>query len=291
MSSIHQFKHEAMKTTFSLLIESEDAQLAQNVANVCIAQLDAIENTLSRYVEGSDVWQINHMHADQTLFLSEDCYDCLCGGLEAHRQTNGLFDITLGRQIEHRKNDLGGPAPDTAGQLIIDPDRPAIHCREPGREIDLGGIGKGFALDRMRATMDEWGIKAALLSAGSSTQLAFGPKAWKIQLTGDHATRTIELKDQALSASGTGIQGSHIVSPDTTQTSYSSTRIWFIDTTAALADAWSTAALLMTPEELTALAQSGATLFTETKTGLHPLTLSLSPSSSSSSSSSNSTTP
>jgi thiamine biosynthesis lipoprotein len=271
MSATHTFNHEAMKTTFTLRIRNDDAKLAKDVAHACIELIDEIENTLSRYIEGSDIFRINHMEAEQTLFLSDTCYECLRIALDAHQQTGGLFDITLGQQIEHQKNKLEGPAPELSGQLMVDPQRPAVHCSTPGREIDLGGIGKGYTLDRMQSLMEEWGITEALLSAGGSTQLAFGPTAWSIELSGDHATQTIELQNKALSASGIGIQGSHIVSPRADMADYSYARIWLIDETAAYADAWSTAAMLMRQEELDALVKSGAQVFIEADNQISPL--------------------
>jgi FAD:protein FMN transferase len=271
MSATHTFNHEAMKTTFTLRIRNDDPKLAKDVAHASIELIDEIENTLSRYIEGSDIYRVNHMQAEQSLLLSDTCYDCLRIALDAHQQTGGLFDITLGHQIEHQKKKLDGPAPELCGQLMVDPDRPAIHCRAPGREIDLGGIGKGYALDRIKALMQEWGITEALLSAGGSTQLAFGPKAWSIELTGNHSTQTIELQNKALSASGIGIQGSHIVSPRSEKAGYIHSRIWLIDETAAYADAWSTTAMLLDAEELQALAKAGAPVFVESHRGIDRL--------------------
>ena len=62
---------------------------------------------------------------------------------------------------------------------------PAITCEEPGREIDLGGIGKGFALDQLKQLLTEWDADDALLAAGASSLLAFGPSAWPVDLTGE----------------------------------------------------------------------------------------------------------
>ncbi|MDP4878672.1 MAG: FAD:protein FMN transferase, partial [Opitutales bacterium] len=156
---------------------------------------------------------------------------------------------TLGTQIEHRKNAHDGVAPALCGQLMVDPDRPAIHCAEPGREIDLGGIGKGFALDKMRSVIEEMGIESALLSAGASTQLAFGEEAWEIELRGDNDTLKLSLQNQALSASGTSIQGSHIISPRDSHTNYQFPRLWLTHSSATMADAFSTAVLLMNEGE------------------------------------------
>lgn len=272
MSDFHQFEHRAMQSTFCLRIVAEDAKLAHDVAHAAIALLDEIENTLSRYIEGSDVFRINHMETGQKLFISETCYDCLRLAAEAHEQTGGLFDITLGTLIEHQKNELVGSAPELTGKLSLAPDRPAITCEAAGREIDLGGIGKGYALDQLKALLEDWGIESALLSAGASTQLAFGPKTWPIELSGDQSQQTVELNNQALSASGIGIQGSHIVSPlETTAPNYTFKRAWILQPSAAMADAWSTALMLVDAEQLRALEAPEEALYFETSTGIHTL--------------------
>ena len=272
MSQIHQFDHMAMKTTFIFRIVEADAKLAHDVAHAAIARLDEIEHTLSRYIEGSDVFRINHMQTGQTLFISEACYDCIRLAAEAHEQTGGLFDITLGTLIEHQKNATEGRAPHLTGKLSIAPDRPAITCEQAGREIDLGGIGKGYALDQIKILMEDWGIESALLSAGASTQLAFGPKRWPIELSGDQHQQSIELHNQALSASGTGIQGSHIVSPiESAETAYAFKRAWILQPSAAMADAWSTALMLVDAEQLHAFEAPENALYFETATGIDTL--------------------
>ncbi len=251
MIDAHTYTHEAMKTTFTLRLIHAQADHARDAANQAFALIDEIENALSRYISGSDVSQINSMQSGQSLFISETCYECMRIALKIYIDTDGLFDITLGRQIEHEKNKLKGIAPDLGGQLMVDPDRPAIHCVEAGREIDLGGIGKGYALDRIAPLLRDLGIKGGLVSAGASTQLAFGESAWKIELTGSSDMPIVELKNQALSVSGTEIQGSHIVSPRRTKfTHYAHARVRVIHEEAACADAWSTACLLMTENEL-----------------------------------------
>lgn len=252
-----------MQTTFRLELHASDAHRARNAAHAAIDLIDAVESSLSRYIEGSDVWQINQMESGQSLFLAQACYDCLRLALEAHIQTGGLFDITLGRQIEHRKNALAGPPPPLVGSLMIDPDKPAIHCLEAGRQIDLGGIGKGFALDRVQTLLLDWGIHCALLSAGASTRLAFGNHAWTVSLPGARETHSVELRNQALSASGTSIQGCHIVSPRSNENNCQHDRIWVLANTAATADAWSTAALLMEPGVFEAATPENLRIITE----------------------------
>ena len=251
MIDAHTFTHEAMKTTFTLRLMHTQVDQARDAANQAFALIDEIENALSRYISGSDVSQINCMQSGQSLFISETCYECMRIALKIYIDTDGLFDITLGRQIEHQKNKSKGIAPALEGQLMVDPDRPAIHCVEAGREIDLGGIGKGYALDRIAPLLRGLGIKSGLVSAGASTQLAFGESAWKIELSGSTDMPIVELQNQALSVSGIEIQGSHIVSPRQTEIRhYAHARVRVIHEEAAYADAWSTACLLMSENEL-----------------------------------------
>ena len=143
--------------------------------------------------------------------------------------------------------------PPLEGKLQIDPDRPAIHCTHAGREIDLGGIGKGFALDQIKTLLKDWNIPSALLSAGASTQLAYGETVWPMTLEYAGKRSYIELQNTALSASGTEMQGSHIMSPRDENVTYTYPRIWALNKSAAFADTYSTAALLMSPQELRSL--------------------------------------
>lgn len=248
----HVFSHEAMHTTFRLRICEADAAVARGMARECFDQLEFLETRLSRFIEGSDVSRINRMAAGETLYISEACHRCLVSALQAYQATGGLFDITLGRRIEHRKSGAAGPPPPLTGTLVVHPDVPAVTCGEPGREIDLGGIGKGFALDELHRLLLDWGCEGALLSAGASSMLAFGREAWPVDLASDEEVLRVELRDGALSASGTGVQGAHILHPagDEAMPAFPVMRIWTTAPNAALAEVWSTALMLLAVEEI-----------------------------------------
>jgi thiamine biosynthesis lipoprotein len=251
----HRFDHEAMKTTFTLRIQADAMESAHGMARECSERLDFLESRLSRYVDGSDVSQINAMRAGQTLYLGEECYQCLRLALDAHARTGGLFDITQGARIEHRKSGASGEPPPVEGVLSLHPDAPAITCVEPGRQIDLGGIGKGFALDDLRRLLVDWGATGGLLSAGASTLLAFGPHRWPVELAGDGGSLRIGLAERALSASGTGIQGGHIIDPRGGRGGQAAApaRLWAVASGAGMADALSTALMLMSRGEMAEL--------------------------------------
>lgn len=248
----HAFDHEAMHTTFTLRLRGSDEATARGIASECFHRIDQLESRLSRFIDGSDISRVNRMRAGETLYLSEDCHQCLLLALDAHSLTGGLFDITLGTRIEHRKSGATGPPPPVTGSLIIHPDVPAVTCASPGRELDLGGIGKGFALDQLARLLADWEAGDALLAAGASSLLAVGPESWPVDLTGSGGQHRITLCGGALSASGTGIQGGHIIHPDGPQAMPAAAcdRVWVRTPTAALAEVWSTALMLVAPEEI-----------------------------------------
>lgn len=254
---VHKFELEAMNTTFAIRIRHPDLEGARRLAGNCFRQLEDLEAELSRYRPDSEVSRINQLKAGESMLLADATNRCLRIALEASLRTAGLFDATMGNQTQPQEiNESSTDSP--MGKLILAPDHPRVLCEAAGRQIDLGGIGKGFALDEMARTLMELGVESAMLSSGASTHQAFGPDPWPMVLQSGSHTRRIELLNQALSASGSGIQGGHVVHPDTGQAPvYAFERVWTVTATAALSDAYSTACLLMTEEEIQAFAASG----------------------------------
>jgi thiamine biosynthesis lipoprotein len=259
---LHCFSVEAMYTTFSLRLDCADKARAQEAASACINQLEILEGELSRFRHDSDVSRINQLQAGESLYISERTHACLLKAFHAQAMTAGLFDVTLGALTWPE-----GSGPDSEpfspeGQLEVAPDQPRVACLTPGAQIDLGGIGKGFALDQLALTLASYQIKSALLCAGASTLLAIGPETWPIELTGDGVTEKISLQGCALSASGTGIQGAHVIHPDflDEEPPYIFKRIWVTAPEATFADAFSTACLLMADDEIEMFADEHADL-------------------------------
>jgi len=251
---VHRFSHNAMNTTFSLRFVHQDPGYAAQLAAHSIEIIDRIEQHLSRYLPASEVSQINQLAAGESLILSELCYNCLQKGFQAYQATGGRFDITLGRQIDLMKSGQSLPsAPEQIGQFALAPDRPQIHCIQAGKLIDLGGLGKGFALDQVHANLRQLNCGSALLSAGASTHFAIGEQTWPIQLKGQCIDVTLPLQQAAISASGFAEQGNHIVSVLEPEHQAVYPRVWFVAKTACDADIWSTTAMLMDAAECQAL--------------------------------------
>ncbi|MGA0845632.1 MAG: FAD:protein FMN transferase [Luteolibacter sp.] len=246
------FRHEAMNTEFAFRFVGVAERNAAGIARLCGEMLDTLEAQLSRYLPDSEVSRINQLQAGETLYLSQTTYACLRLALEASEHTGGLFDITQGARIGHRKSGSSDCAPQPTGSLILHPDAPAVTCTQPGLILDLGGIGKGFALDQLAELLADWGVQDALLTAGSSSMLAIGSSQWPIELTGSSDRETIRLCNQALSASGSGIQGAHIIHPagDDAMPASPASRVWVVAKHAAYAEIWSTALMLVAPDDV-----------------------------------------
>jgi thiamine biosynthesis lipoprotein len=140
---------------------------------------------------------------------------------------------------------------------VFDPSQHSVGVQRAGVVLDLGGLAKGYAVDRAVALLREWSISAALVHAGQSTAYALGKSPegedWLVDLRcPDRPTETLgrlPLCDAALSGSGQQLHGPHIVDPRTGQPA-GALAAWAVAPTGALADGLSTAFMLMSPEEL-----------------------------------------
>ncbi|WOO40189.1 FAD:protein FMN transferase [Rubellicoccus peritrichatus] len=265
-SSVHTFEAEAMNTVFAFRLRHSDREQAQRIAGNGFRLLESLEDELSRFRADSEVTRINQMKAGDSMLLADATYRCLMLAMEATNMTAGLFDVTIGSKTWSQGSVQANGTP-LCGKLALSPDRPFLECLEAGRQIDLGGIGKGFALDEIGKHFQELGVESALLSAGASTHLVVGQQAWEMELRGDEDQIKLQLKGQALSSSGIGIQGAHIIDPDTGDSpSYAFKRLWVVCDSAAIADAYSTACMLMREEEIPSFAKAcegEVTLYTE----------------------------
>ncbi|MGF1452091.1 MAG: FAD:protein FMN transferase [Opitutales bacterium] len=258
MTDTHRFEHPAMNTELVVRFRGVSRSRAASAAGACFAEIDRLEDCLSRYRDGSDIARVNRLQAGESMLIAAETHDCLHRAAEAFARTGGLFDISLGRRYEYQKRHGEGPAMPDTGRLLIDPERPRISCESPGRVLDLGGIGKGFALDRVAAWLSGEGFDDVLVSAGPSTHLAIGGGSWPLAVADGETP--IELHATALSVSGDAVQGAHVVHPLDASMTPVWCRLWLIYPEAALADAFSTAALFLSADELKALCEENAGL-------------------------------
>jgi len=255
---IHHFSHQAMAATFEIFIQHDDARYAQQAARAAFDELDRLEAELSRFIENSDISRINRLAAGQPLRIGLDAFECLKTSQKICAETGGAFDVTFGTaEIENRKSKIENSAAGSCVRFIKLNE--ADYTVEPvsPMQIDLGGIGKGYAVDQMAELLRDWSIDTALIHGGFSSVLALkaprGTKGWPVTLSNprDRKQTLAYLYLQARAVSGSGLQkGQHIIDPRTGKPVESKRAAWACAADAATADALSTAFMVMTPEQI-----------------------------------------
>ncbi|MDR0534957.1 MAG: FAD:protein FMN transferase [Puniceicoccales bacterium] len=266
-----RFTREAMNADFTIFVDSQDTdpEVAEGAAQAAFALLENLEQTLSLFVHFSDVSKVNALKSGESYQLSSEGLDCLVTAAQVAADTERAFDPSAGALISFWKN-RGAvhsnrceeePEWQAAweahrhGEFALDPDSRMIQCVVAGSKLDLGGIGKGHALDRMAALIEgDWGLSRLFLSAGGSTVLALDPplgrEGWKLGFGGETRLPRLLLTRQALSSSGNLFQPAHLVNPRDGHLVTRSDLVRAVAENAAKADALSTAFFIMDREEI-----------------------------------------
>jgi len=95
-ADVHRFAHEAMAAPFEVFIAGEDREYARSFATTAFAEIDRLEGELSKFVETSDVSQINALRKGGSARVGIAAFECLQRAREAYDLTQGAFDVTVG---------------------------------------------------------------------------------------------------------------------------------------------------------------------------------------------------
>ena len=269
IAGLRRFSHEAMATTYEVFILHEDGRYARQAAQAAFDRLDELEQELSRYIENSDICRINNLAAGQSAKVGLDTLECLQISRHINTKTNGAFDITVGSLMSCWLNpdkSLRVPSKEELSlarqrtgmnHLQLDESQFSVKLLRDEVQVDLGGVGKGYAIDKMAELLSDWSIDVALIHGGYSTALGMGaPKGkqgWPVTSSNPRNPGQILgrlcLRDRALS--GSGLQkGLHIIDPRKQEPVEGSIAAWACAGNAAAADALSTAFMVMSPDEI-----------------------------------------
>ncbi len=265
LADVRRFSHEAMATVFEVYAVHPDARYAAQAAQAAFDLVDRLELELSRFLPNSDITRVNRLGAGEHTRVSAATLECLVIARHMFALTGGAFDISIGTGLPSLEFD--------AGNFLV-------HATRSGVQVDLGGIGKGYAIDVVAELLEEWALGQALVHGGFSSVLALEPPTghigWPLTLSDPSAPSRVlarlSMRQTALGASGVR-KKDHIVDPHTGKPVRGRLACWAAVprprpvgadasveerprvAAAAVTDALTTAFMLLSPEEIEGLCE------------------------------------
>jgi thiamine biosynthesis lipoprotein len=206
--SRYEYSYEVMGTGLSVIIEGESMSEAKETADAVMAEMWRINSLMSVWIEDSELSRLNREATIEWTETDPEIIALLKVAQAYSARSNGAFDVTAGPLVrlwgffalEKQQPPSHGAIVDKLAvtgweKLEIDEDWPEVHFSVPGIEIDLGGIAKGYAVDRSLQIITQQGFTSALVNLGgnvSFTGLPGGRTHWNI------AVRDPRVKDEIL---------------------------------------------------------------------------------------------
>jgi thiamine biosynthesis lipoprotein len=275
-------KKYAMGTVFEIAAYDQSPEHASHAIEKAFQEIVRIDDLLSNYKPDSALSNLNrsaHFHAEK---VPPDLYRVIDQSIHFSRLSDGKFDISVAPLVDLWKAALRGEGTPTRARQeevrgcvgyekieLTPPDQ--IGFRSACLQLDLGAIGKGYAVDRAAEVLHSLGIRDALINAGGSTMLAMGSPpnqtAWLVHLRdpSNKIDPQVMLKDESVSTSeqtapsllGNDSAG-HIIDPETGMPLKTVFAVSAVSKTATVSDALSTTLLLLGPTKGTALIKNTA---------------------------------
>jgi thiamine biosynthesis lipoprotein len=229
-----------MGTLFTVYLESADEIQAQACFQAVFDEIDRLESTFSRFLASSEISRLNREAALGPVVTDPEVFQVLALAQDLSENTEGAFDITVGRltrawgfperQPHIPDADTLAAAAAAVGwhKLRLDPEWRTVEFLVPGLELDLGGIAKGYAVDCALQVLSAASVDGAI-DAGSSSIAATGGHLslpWRVQIPhprdstqilcevplGDHSLATSGVREQSFSLDGQLY--SHLIDPE-----------------------------------------------------------------------------
>jgi thiamine biosynthesis lipoprotein len=273
-----------MGSALRLTVWTADHAAAGPAFDAAIAEFERLDAVLSVWKPGSDVVRLNDAAGREPVTVSADTRAVLAAAAEAHRHTGGKFDVTFGAladiwRFDHDQDDRRPTEDEIRGRLpLIDQravliDRPpgTAFIARPGVRIHLGGIGKGYAVDRAAAILRDRGFEDFMIQSGGDLYAAGlrDGRPWRLGIQDprgapDEPFATIDLSGQTLSTSGDyerffisdGVRYHHLLDPQTGQPARGCRSVSIVAASALAADWLSTGVFIMGPAAGMALVEA-----------------------------------
>ncbi|MDQ1087996.1 FAD:protein FMN transferase [Siphonobacter sp. SORGH_AS_1065] len=277
------FQQPKMGSMFTIQVWSSDSLKAATAASQAFLMVDSLNQVFSDYNPDSELSKLNRTAGSSTeVKVSPALWDILSISKEAWEKSSGWFDVTVGQLTllwrQSRKEEKLPPvetlkkAIQTVGaeSLLLNKAKQTVQLKRPGTKLDLGGIGKGYAAQRMLEMMKKAGFEESLCDAAGNMAIGKNPSGgWKIgvEWPGQRdqlLENWLVLNETAISTSGDVYQSvtingktySHIVSPKNGLGVTYQRQVTILSKDAAHADWLSTACYLLPAEKAMQLAKS-----------------------------------
>lgn len=258
----------AMATTFEIALPYGTPD-AVEAAEDALDLIDDLEDQLTVYRDHSEVSRLNASAADGPVVVEDRLFDLLTDAAMLTNETAGAFDPATGALVKawgfFKREGRVPPPVDLAAarecsgmrHVVLNVEKRTVKFRRRGLELNLGGIGKGYALDRAAELLrTKWGVTSALLHGGGSSVYALGSppnrSGWPVAIRHPSKKRslgTVRLTDQGFGTSAATFQFfvyngkklGHLLDPRTGWPAAGTASASCVAPTAAAADALSTA--------------------------------------------------
>ena len=271
---------EIMGTTIHTEVWHEDEQIAELAAERVLTIMEEVNQSMSPYIETSELSLLNMEAANNPIAVSPALFSIIQNALKYSDLTSGAFDITfasVGYLYDYRESVR--PSKDMINKqlegvnyryLSLDPSANTVFFKHRDVRIDLGGIAKGYAVDRAIDAAKALGIENILVAAGGDTRIAGNRQGrpWIIgvrhPMDKKRIIAKIPLVNEALSTSGDyeryfdedGVRYHHIIDPKTGDSARSVRAVTILGPHAIDTDALSTSVFVLGPEKGLELVES-----------------------------------
>ncbi len=219
---MYQEARRLMWTKFEIIAYGADRARLAEAAEAAFEEIDRLDRQMSNYSETSELTYINRNAAREDVIVEKELFDFLKLSIEYGRATAGTFDITVGPLMKSWGFfDSKGRVPDAAERksvmtrvgfkhVLLNERTHTIRFDREGVELDLGGIAKGYAVDRAAEILRASGVTSAFITSGSSSICAIGAppgqNAWRVEVSDpldrSRQLEAIEIKNRSISTSG-----------------------------------------------------------------------------------------
>jgi thiamine biosynthesis lipoprotein len=251
----------------------DDAAEAARLLAAVMSEMRRIDDTYSPYRENSALSKLNREAPRGWVDVSQEMFELLERSHRMSELTGGAFDVTyasVGRYYDYRQ----GKRPDQARirrtveaidyrHVELDSSRSRVRYQHPEVYVDLGGIAKGYAVDRCIGLLRQAGVTEASVSAGGDSYILGDRRGqpWTVGIRdprdADAMTAVLPLMDTAVSTSGDyerffeedGVRYHHILDPATGRSARDAWSVTILGAEATFTDALSTSVFVLGPEK------------------------------------------